>query len=67
MLNLSAVLESSARDFPDRDAVVLGNARLSYSAIDAAANRVAHLLVARGIIYHLRNDQQSLVCDAPVL
>ncbi|MEZ5460890.1 long-chain fatty acid--CoA ligase [Dokdonella sp.] len=59
MLNLSAVLESSARDFPDRDAVVLGDLRLSYSAIDAAANQVANLLVRNGI---KPGDKVALSC-----
>jgi long-chain acyl-CoA synthetase len=49
MLNLSIVLEDSARRFPDRDALVLGDRRLTYAEVDATANRVANLLVAKGI------------------
>ena len=49
MLNLAAVLEGSARTFADREGVVLGTTRLSYVAINAAANQVANLLVAKGI------------------
>jgi long-chain acyl-CoA synthetase len=49
MLNLSVLLEDSARAHPDRDAVVLGTTRLTYAQIDAAANRVANLLADRGI------------------
>jgi long-chain acyl-CoA synthetase len=49
MLNLSVVLEDSAKHFPERAAVVLGEQRLSYAQVDAAANRVANLLVSRGI------------------
>ena len=41
LLNLSALLEDSARKHPDRDAVVLGQTRLSYARVDAAANQVA--------------------------
>ena len=37
MLNLSVLLEDSARIFPDRDAVVLGDTRLTYAQVDAAA------------------------------
>jgi long-chain acyl-CoA synthetase len=48
MLNLSLLLEDSARSFPDRDAVILGPTRLTYREVDAAANQVANLLVARG-------------------
>lgn len=49
MLNLSTLLEDSARNFPDRDAVALGSARLTYAQVNAAANQVANLLTARGI------------------
>ncbi|MFD0854876.1 AMP-binding protein, partial [Actinomadura adrarensis] len=49
MLNLSVLLEDSARKFPDRDAIVFGDMRLSYATIDTIANQVANLLVARGI------------------
>ncbi len=49
MLNLSTLLEDSARTHPDRDAVVLGTTRLTYAQVEAAANRVANLLVDRGI------------------
>ncbi|CAA9319932.1 MAG: Long-chain-fatty-acid--CoA ligase [uncultured Nocardioidaceae bacterium] len=49
MLNLSVLLEDSARKHPSRDAVVLGDTRLTYAQVDAAANQVANLLVSRGI------------------
>ncbi|MGN6131628.1 MAG: long-chain-fatty-acid--CoA ligase [Nocardioidaceae bacterium] len=49
MLNLSMLLEDSARQHPDRDALVLGDTRLSYAQVDAMANQVANLLVSRGI------------------
>lgn len=49
MLNLCVLLEDSARSVPDRDAVVLGQTRLSYAQINAAANQVANLLVSIGI------------------
>jgi long-chain acyl-CoA synthetase len=49
MLNLSVLLEDSARRYPDRTAVVLGETRLSYAQVDAAAAQVANLLVQRGI------------------
>jgi long-chain acyl-CoA synthetase len=49
MLNLSILLEDSARTHPERAAVVLGDQRLTYAQVDAAANQVANLLVARGI------------------
>ena len=49
MLNLSVLLEDSARKYPNRDAVVLGDTRLTYAQVNGAANQVANLLVSRGI------------------
>lgn len=49
MLNLSALLESSARDYPDRDAVVFGETRLTYAQLNGAANQIANALVAGGL------------------
>jgi long-chain acyl-CoA synthetase len=59
MLNLSILLEDSARTHPDRTAVVLGPQRLTYAQLDAAANQVANLLVARGI---RPGDKVALSC-----
>jgi long-chain acyl-CoA synthetase len=59
MLNLSVLLEDSARNYPERAAVVLGDQRLSYAQVDAAANQVANLLVARGI---RPGDKVALTC-----
>ncbi|MDL2078201.1 long-chain fatty acid--CoA ligase [Streptomyces sp. GXMU-J15] len=44
MLNLVTMLEDSARAVPDRTAVVLGDQRLTYAELDAAAGQVADLL-----------------------
>ncbi|MEU5885122.1 long-chain fatty acid--CoA ligase [Spirillospora sp. NPDC047279] len=49
MLNLSVLLEDAARETPDREALVFGDLRLSYSFVDNVANQVANLLVSRGI------------------
>jgi long-chain acyl-CoA synthetase len=59
MLNLSILLEDSARTHPERTAVVLGEQRLTYAQVDAAANQVANLLVARGI---QPGDKVALTC-----
>ncbi|HEU4567678.1 MAG TPA: AMP-binding protein, partial [Marmoricola sp.] len=59
MLNLSVFLEDSARRHPDRDAIVLGDTRLAYRQLDAAANQVANLLRSRGI---QRGDKVALTC-----
>jgi long-chain acyl-CoA synthetase len=49
MLNLSVLLEDSARRYPSKDALVLGNVKLTYAQVDGAANQVANLLVERGV------------------
>lgn len=49
MSNLASLLEGSAASYPDRTAVVLGDTRLTYTQVDAAASQVANLLVSRGI------------------
>ncbi len=59
MLNLSVLLEDSARKYPDRDALVLGDTRLTYAQVNAAANQVANLLVERGIA---PGDKVALSC-----
>jgi long-chain acyl-CoA synthetase len=59
MINLSVLLEDSARHYPDRTAVVLGETRLSYAQVEAGANQVANLLVDRGI---RPGDRVALSC-----
>ncbi|MFE5588214.1 long-chain fatty acid--CoA ligase [Kitasatospora sp. NPDC056531] len=59
MLNLSVLLEDSARTYPSRDALVLGSTRLTYAEVEAAANQVANLLVERGI---RPGDRVALSC-----
>ena len=59
MPNLSEFLEESARKYPERDAVVLGDTRLTYARVNAAANQVANLLVERGI---RPGDKVALTC-----
>ncbi|HET6166158.1 MAG TPA: long-chain fatty acid--CoA ligase, partial [Marmoricola sp.] len=59
MYNLSIFLEDSARRYPDRDALVLGDTRLTYSQVDAMANQVANLLVELGVE---RGDRVALTC-----
>ncbi|NRQ38142.1 long-chain fatty acid--CoA ligase [Nonomuraea sp. NN258] len=59
MLNLSIVLEDSARNNPDGTAIVFGDMRLPYSMIDTVAKQVANLLVARGI---QKGDKVALAC-----
>ncbi|MCT1433490.1 long-chain-fatty-acid--CoA ligase [Dietzia maris] len=49
MTNLATLLDESARRFPNRDAIVLGDTRLDYATVNRRANAVANLLVDRGI------------------
>jgi long-chain acyl-CoA synthetase len=59
VLNLSVLLEDSARAHPDHEALILGETRLTYRQVDAAANQVANLLVSRGI---QPGDKVALTC-----
>ena len=49
MLNIAAILESAARERPEREAIVAGALRLSYGEVERRASRVAASLTAAGI------------------
>src|SRR5258708_31604446 len=49
MLNLAMFLEDSAREVPERTAIVCEGTRLSYAELQAAANHAANRLVHAGI------------------
>lgn len=57
--NLSALLTRSVNRYPERTAIVFGDERITYAALEAAANKVANLLVARGI---KPGDKVALSC-----
>ncbi|MFL5806998.1 MAG: long-chain-fatty-acid--CoA ligase [Roseiflexaceae bacterium] len=59
MLNLAMLLEDSAREEPQRDAVVCNDTRFSYAGLNAAASQVANLLVQRGI---QKGDKVAISC-----
>jgi long-chain acyl-CoA synthetase len=59
MPTLASLLENSAATFPDREAIVLGDVRLTYAQVNGAANHVANLLVSRGI---QPGDKVALSC-----
>ncbi len=59
MLNLAVVLENSARELPEKTAVVFGDMRFSYAQINGAANQVANGLAAAGI---QPGDKVALSC-----
>jgi long-chain acyl-CoA synthetase len=57
--NLASLLEDSAANYPEREAIVLGDTRLTYAQVNGAANMVANLLVSRGIE---KGDKVALSC-----
>lgn len=59
MLNLSILLEDSARKFPDKDAFIFLDKQLTYSQINGAANQIANGLKSIGI---QRGDKVALSC-----
>src|SRR5215469_916571 len=59
MLNLAIVLEGTAREWPDRAAVVSGSTTLTYSQLDAASSKVANALVSRGLV---KGDRVAVSC-----
>jgi len=59
MINLSVILEDSARKFPNKDAFVFMDKQFSYNQINAAANQVANGLVENGI---QKGDRVALSC-----
>src|SRR5258708_6402544 len=60
MLNLAVLLDDSAREVPERTAIVCEGTRLSYAQLQASANQVANGLVQAGI---QRGDKIALSCQ----
>src|SRR6266446_7003728 len=60
MLNLAMFLEDSAREVPERTAIVCEGTRLSYAQLNASANQVAHGLARAGIS---KGDTVALSCQ----
>jgi long-chain acyl-CoA synthetase len=59
MLNLAVLLEDSARNVPDRTAVICGDQQFTYAEINAMANQVANALKHFGIE---KDDKIALSC-----
>lgn len=59
MLNLAVLLEDSARNVPERAAVICGDVQLTYAELNAKANQVANGLKKLGIE---KNDKVALSC-----
>jgi amino acid adenylation domain-containing protein len=64
---LEQFLESSARAYPDKPALICGRSCLSYAELESRANRLAHGLRALGIergdrvVIHLGNSAEAVV------
>ena len=59
MLSLASLLEDSARNYPDRIALIQGDRQLTYQEVDALARRVASVLAEWGIG---AGDRVALAC-----
>src|SRR5512145_1222753 len=59
MLNLSVLLEESARRYPRHEAFVFNETRLTYAQVNGAANQVANALQRLGI---QQGDKVALSC-----
>jgi len=57
--NLAALLDQTTAKYPEREAIVFGDTRLSYAQLAGASNQVANLLVSRGI---QPGDKVALSC-----
>lgn len=59
MFNLATLLEDSAREVPERLAVICGDKRFTYAEINSLAKQVANALTTHGIE---RGDKVALSC-----
>jgi len=59
MLNLSVLIEDSARRYPTKNAFTFGDASVTYQQVNMAANQIANGLIAKGI---KPGDKVALSC-----
>ncbi len=59
MFNLSTILETSAREYPEKEAIVFKDKRIKYEEVNGAANAVANALLEAGI---QKGDKVALMC-----
>ena len=57
-MNLKQALEVTAREAPQRDALVLGPRRITYQELDESSNRVANALIGLGV---RKNDHVAIL------
>ncbi len=72
-MQVEQFLEHSADTYPDKTALVCGSRRLTYAEVEAAANQLAHALVARGlerwdrVVIYANNSVETAVAIFAVL
>jgi long-chain acyl-CoA synthetase len=49
-MNLKSIIESAAKRFADKTAIVIGNRRVSFQELNEASNRIAHALIEMGVV-----------------
>jgi len=59
MLNLATILEASAVENPEKEAIIFMDRRITYQEINGAANAVANALLEAGI---QKGDKVALMC-----
>jgi fatty-acyl-CoA synthase len=63
MMQVGGHVRRNAARFPGKIALIEGEARLSWGALDRLSNKVAHALAARGV---RRGDKVALLADARI-
>ncbi|GAG83475.1 unnamed protein product, partial [marine sediment metagenome] len=48
-MNIKQMLEKTAREVPQKTAIILGSQRVTYRELDEASNRVANALISLGM------------------
>ena len=59
MLNLATVLDSSVREYPEKDAIIFEGKRFTFAQLNAAVNQIANGLVEMGVG---KGDKVALSC-----
>ena len=57
-ITIASIQEAVAAVVPDRDAIVMGDRRLSYAALTERTRRLANFLLARGVT--IRSERSAL-------
>ena len=66
-MQLESFLEESARNQPEKAALICGQQRITYAELEVSANRLAHGLIAQGVergdrvAIHMDNSPESVV------